>query len=74
MRRLMSSNPSAIDSYLTHAKEKVAERKILPKLNKLVNNKELSVGNSSNALNKLDEQFHQMFIKAGKQCKKIRSR
>ena len=73
MRRLMSSNPSTIDSHLTHTKEKVTKNKILPKLNKLVNDKELSIGDSSDTLNKLDDQLHHIFIKTEKQCSKTRS-
>ena len=73
MRRPMSSNPSTIDLHLTHTKEKVTENKILPKLNKLVNDKELSIGDSSDTLNKLDDQLHHIFIKTEKQCSKTRS-
>ena len=54
MRCLASSNPFAVDLCLTHVKEKVAVHKIIPKLNKLVNDNELLVEHSTNALNKLD--------------------
>ena len=63
----MSYDPSAIDSYLQHTKEKVEQHKILSKLHELVNEGEyLSAVDSSKALNKLDDQLYQIFTRSEK--------
>ena len=73
MRRLISSNSASVDSYLSYTKEKIKLHKIIPKLNKLINESPPShPERSATILNQLDDQLHQIFTSAEKQCRKIR--
>ena len=73
MRSLISSNSASVDSYLSCTKEKIKLHKIIPKLNKLINESSPSNPELSAAiLNQLDDQLHQIFTSAEKQCRKIR--
>ena len=74
MYRLVSSNSVAVDSYLSYSKEKVTNYKIIPKLSKLIDNWPLlpSVERET-ILNKIDNQLYQIFTKAEKQCRKLRT-
>lgn len=73
MRRLISSNTTSISSYLSCTKEKIKLHEIILKLNELIN--ESSSTNpeySAETINQLDDQLHQIFTSAEKQCRKIR--
>ena len=71
----MSSNSFAVDSYLTCAREKVQDYKIVSKLNKLINDSDSLLPEArAKTFNKLDDQLNQIFISTEKQCRKIRSR
>ena len=74
MRRLMSSNQSAVESYLAYAKDKVSAHKTVPKLSSLLADWDtLSSAEREQFLNKIDDQLFQIFTAVEKQCRKLRT-
>jgi len=55
MRRLISSNPSLVKSYLAYLKEKISDYKIIPKLSTLINDwDQFPPFERKSSLNKID--------------------
>jgi len=74
IRWLISSNHSAVSLYLEYAKEKVNDHKTLLKINSLTTNWKLLLAmEREQALNKIDDQLYQIFTKAEKQYRKLRT-
>ena len=73
-RRLITSNATLVESYLSYSREKVAEHKIVPKLAKLISEWDsIPLNDREEMLNKINDQTYQIFTKAEKQCRKLRT-
>ena len=73
-RRLVSSNSAAVESYLRYSNEKLKDNRIIQKLSKLIDDwPVLPSVDRDTIMNKIDDQLYQIFTKAEKQCRKLRT-
>ena len=74
MRRIIPSNSRAVQLYLSEAKTKIEDYKIVPKIMKLILYwNSLSESDLSLALDSADNQLHQIFIRCEKNFREIRA-
>ena len=74
VRRLKSSNSKAVQLYLSEAKTKIDDNKIVPKIRKNISTWDyLSCSSRITALDRMDNQLHQILLSFEKICRKIRA-
>lgn len=74
MHRLISSNQSAVESYLAYTNDKASAHKIVPKFSSLLADWDtLSSAEREQFLNKIDDQLFQIFTTAETKCRKLRT-